>query len=213
MGRETGVPAIFVRTQSNITFKFSLEFSGEGVMTFSLPPYNDGWHIDVDPEVTYNRHVEKYGKKNGYPFLDYDGLRDGDFQTQTGWCIRVEEFVLHQKKTLEKLGFKEAEIEDAVYWYGRSVVDKNLSEPFLNIFPQVKEIVDSSVSLKVEPNVENIYRIWFYIVPTSEQATLQETELESIKDTEDAIVEVGYLTDAEIPEGFRRKLLVGMRDG
>jgi hypothetical protein len=194
------VPAIYLYPESQMDVTVRLRFGGSGFMTASFPQYNDGWRIRVDPAIPYRRYRELFGAQHHYPFLDYDGLREGPYQKDAGWCIETSAFMEWQRESLRALNFPAEAIEDAVYHYGRLLADKRIVERHLLVYPQPKPIVDQAVALEISPKPEYVYRLWFYIVPSERAITLRTPQLERVQSQGFSAIELGYLTDGEIPE-------------
>jgi hypothetical protein len=183
----------------------SLKFHNGGFMVMSTPSYNDGWTIHVDPSDPFNKLSETYGQSPSYPFLDYDGFRAGPFQRETGWCVSQHDLLSWQRDKLGTLGFTEAEIDDVNYTYGRHLLERRYPESHFAVYPQEKKIVDASVSLKVDPTPDTVHRLWLYFVPVKEPVSLPEPVIPRLTRNGFTAVELGYLTDHEIPAEVRNR--------
>jgi len=203
----TGIPAVYVYPEEKGVVEISLDFTGAGFMTYSLPPYNTKWRIFVDPAQPYFSFQAIYGHQELCAFLDYDGFRDGPFQDTDGWCVPREDFLSldWHRSFLRELGYSERESEDATYWYGRKILAHRFSQAYFLVYPQTKDIVDQSVVMNVDPPPASTSRLWLYFRPSEEKVVLPEPKLSLPKRSGYHIVELGYLTDNEIPKGVETK--------
>jgi hypothetical protein len=199
-------PAIWLYPQAETDLEVTLNFHEGGFMVRSIPDYNQGWRIHVNPEMPFNKYSETYGSGPSYAYLDYDGFRAGPFQRERGWCIPQSELLLWQREKLAELGFTQAEIDDVNYSYGRILLERQYPEPFFAVYPQDKAIVDASVSLQVFPEPDTVYRLWLYFVPISEPIALREPRLSSVSRSGFTAVELGFLSDLEIPQAVPEQL-------
>lgn len=198
-------PAIWLYPEAETDVEVTLQFHGGGFMYMSTPPYNDRWRIHVDPSMPFNKYSPTYEDSSAYAFLDYDGFRAGSFQRNQGWCIAQRDLLSWQREVLPGFGFTEAEIDDANYGYGRLILDRQYPQRFLAVYPQQQEIVDTSVSLQVQPEPDTMYRLWLYFVPVDEPISLLEPSIPSIQRTGFTVVELAFLTDLEIPKSLPEK--------
>jgi hypothetical protein len=193
------VPAIWLYPETECDVEVTLTFRGNGFMTVSTPPYQDKWRIHVDPSVPFAKYRERYGFQSRHEFLDYDGMREGPYQTTRGWCIDQADFINWQVKALSDLGFNDAETGSVAYYYGRTFLDHRHPEKYLIICPQETSIVDQSVALTVIPNPTSVYRIWFYLQLSDQKRELEPPLLSKVKRDGFVVTEVGFLTQREVP--------------
>ncbi len=192
------VPAIWLYPEDNCDIDLVLKFHGGGFMTASTPPYQAGWRIHVDPTIPFCRYRERYGAQSHHMYLDYDGVREGPFQTDAGWCVKNSDFIPWQRSLLTETGYKESEVDDALYVYGRLLMDLRWPQKYLAVYPQFAGIVDQSVSLEVVPTPATVYRLWFYIIPISEEISLSMPSIPCIHRKGFTLVELGYLTNHDM---------------
>jgi hypothetical protein len=216
--RNSKVPAIWLYPGDKMDVELELTFQGDGFMTSSQPSYNDRWRIYVDPSAMFNQYSSTHVNDAWVPYLDYDGFRDGNFQRKSGWCIRQKELLEWQRGQLRELGFSEREVDDANYAYGRMLLSRRYSEEYFAVYPQDTATVETSVSLKVTPTPDSIYRLWLYFVPVATKPLdLESPRLSRVERKGFTVVELAYLTDREIPAaaGLAKKgrPLLGSRAG
>jgi hypothetical protein len=182
--------------------RVSLEFRNKGFMTESTPPYNEQWRITIDPTAPFYRYMSTYGNDDSvFAYLDYDGFRDGPFQTETGWCIKKDDLIEWQRVHLKGLGFTQSEIDDVNYTYARMLAERLYAEEYFLVYPQDTAIVDQSVALNVTPAPDTTYRLWLYFVPHKTKKDLKAPRLAPVVRKGFTVVELSYLTDREIPQG------------
>jgi hypothetical protein len=202
---DEGAPAIYIYPESEGDYEVKLTFQGRGFMTTAAPDYNDTWRIHVNPNAPYYRYSLIHGDKTKCAFLDYDGFREGDFQTEQGWYVAQRDLFDWQRRQLSELGFLANEIDDANYTYGRRLLERKYSASHFAVYPQTTERVDTSVALQVKPAPKSVYRLWLYFVPVDAPLpNLQAPRLPRIVRDGLTVVELAYLTDREIP-GSRMK--------
>jgi hypothetical protein len=201
----TSSPAIWIypapgQAKTTLEVEVGLEFHGKGFMTESTPPFNEKWRITVDANAPFYKYSSTYGNDDSvFPYLDYDGFRDGNFQKETGWRIEKEKLIDWQRVHLKELGFLDHEIDDVNYTYARMLLERGYKEKFFFIYPQETSIVDASVGLSVSPMPESVYRLWLYFVPTNSEKDPPQPRLKKVVRSGLSVIELSYLTDREIP--------------
>jgi hypothetical protein len=205
-GGTQGSPAIWIyprdRTQE-VDVEVALRFNGVGFMTSSTPDYNELWRIHIDPKVPFNRYSSTFVDDAWVPFLDYDGFRDGRFQTDKGWSVEndKDKLILWHRTILAEYGFTETEIDDINYSYVRMLLNRRYKERHFLVYPQDASIVDASVSLQVTPKPDSVSRLWLYFVPVDEvPKNLDPPSIRRVRRDGYAVIECAYLTDREIPK-------------
>jgi hypothetical protein len=193
-------PAIWLYPERELEAEVELSFHGAGFMTISEPAYNGRWRIHVDPSVPFSKYRQTYVSGATYPYLDYDGFRDGPFQRERGWCVEQAQLLRWQRELLSKLGFTDAEIDDSNYGYGRLLLERRYPERFFAVYPQEQRIVDKSVSLRVEPRPDTVYRLWMYFVPVRDRLELPSPDVKPVERKGFTVVELGFVSDLEIPD-------------
>jgi hypothetical protein len=197
-------PAIWLYPRERCDVVLALDFRGDGFMTTSSPAYNDRWRIHVDPSQPFNRYSSTFVDDPWVPHLDYDGFRDGKFQTTEGWCIEQAELLDWQRSTLRELGFTPAEVDEANIDYGRMLLSRKYKQPLFAVYPQTTELVEQSVALDVQPTPDTVYRLWLYFVPVASRPEgLKAPRVPRIERKGFTVVELAYLSDREIPNGIK----------
>jgi hypothetical protein len=200
-------PAIWLYPERELDVEIKLSFSGRGFMTTSAPAYNDRWRIHVDPTQPFNKYSSTYVDDPWVPHLDYDGFREGTFQTSAGWCIEQQSLFAWQRSQLKEIGFLDSEIDEANIDYARMLLNRRYPEPYFAIYPQVTSIVEASVALEITPRADTTYRLWLYFVPVEKRLELRTPEVPRIERKGFTLIELAYLTDREIPGHHETKAL------
>lgn len=205
-GGTTGSPAIWIYPRDRakeVDVEVDLTFHGVGFMTSSRPNYNEVWRIHIDPKVHFNRFSSTFVDDEWVPYLDYDGFRDGNFQTERGWAVEndKDKLVLWHRTMLAEYGLTETEIDDITYSYVRMLLDRRYKQRYFLVYPQDQAIIDASVSLRVTPKPDSVSRLWLYFVPVdSVPKALDPPPVRRLTRGDYAVIECAYLTDREIPK-------------
>lgn len=112
--------------------------------------------------------------------------------------VEQKDLLRWQRAQLAELGFRENEIDDVNYSYGRLLLMRGYKERFFLVYPQVKSVIDDSVELRIEPPADSVYRLWLYFVPSDDPPAMTEPRLASVIRSGFTAVELGFLTDSEI---------------
>lgn len=201
MGIRPSQPSIYLYADTKMAINLRLKFKNKGFMTMSIPSYNDGWRVLLDPNAPYYKISLQYNMLNegAISFLDYDGIRIGEWQEISGWQIKSKEFTKWIKKNIYKIKLNTNEEDDFLYWVSRIVAEsiyyKNSDELYLNIYPQLTNLINESVALNINPIPDNIWRIWLYITTSSKKSELKEPEVPEPLRKGFHIIETGILTD------------------
>ena len=199
------IPAIWLYPETSCDVEVELSFQGRGFMTDSIPSYNGKWMIAVDTSARYLRYKKQYGSPSEYTFLDYDGFREGPFQRNQGHCISVHDFRNWLSQDLSERGFLENEISDTDYYFGRLLRDKWRTTPNICVYPQEEDIINQSVSMRVVPRPHCVSRLWYWLRPVKEQISIPEPPKTRMKRRGVSVVELGFLSDANIPTILAKK--------
>jgi hypothetical protein len=130
---------------------------------------------------------------------------------RTGRLIAKSDLLAWQRQTLAELGFLENEIDDVNSSYGRGLLEAGYHQTHFAVYPQQGPTVDASVSLTVTPKPDYVYRLWLYFVPTSHLPTLTPPKLPPIVRRGFTVIELGDLTDQDIPHDELRPHAQGHR--
>lgn len=147
--------------ESEITVKFD---SPELLLTV-IPDYPGEWKA----KVSANSDMIIDGEKYTYLFYE-SATSDNRMQKENGFIVKKEnreEFF----KTISKFyGFNERETNDFVeFWTNRLDSDKEYY-----MYPQLTKTIDILMGVKIYPNPDNIFRIWFLFEEINDEKELNE---------------------------------------
>jgi hypothetical protein len=194
-------PSLYLYPEQKQEVVVKLDVRGQGVMTSSIPPYNDGWHTLVDPAQPYSRITLKYAPPfDNVPvgFLDYHAIREGDWQEEEGWAVARRDVRTLLSDVLDQIGCNAIEREDYLHIVPRVIEEKYPNEATrLLALPQVGRIVDDSVGLDVQPKPDSVYRLWIYFkeLGAKEKAEVRAPKLPKIRRTGFHVVELGIVEE------------------
>ena len=117
-----------------------------------IPDYYNGWYAKVSP----NSQMIVDGKKYGYLF--YESMTsDYNMQKEKGFVVPVDNREKFFNYIANYYGFNKQETIDFVtFWCSRLDKDKEYV-----MYPQLTEKIDVLMPVKITPNPESIFRIWF----------------------------------------------------
>lgn len=152
----TGIPVykpnIYLYSDEDITVNVKLYPAHYITISDPLYPGEDGWVSKIID-----------GSLNGSEdYLFYEAIvPDEGFQKESAWQIKSDSQNEDILSMLKDYGFNEKEINDFTkYWVPRLESDKDYL-----FYPQINLEVDMIMPLIVSPSPENVFRIWFYIIP------------------------------------------------
>jgi hypothetical protein len=199
LGFGSNAPAIWLYPPKPTEVSVKVHFHGEGFMTMSSPAYNQGWIVQADASDVLPKATGVYSDEGTRTFLDYDGFRDGQFQTDAGWVVEKKDLLKWQQSKLAELGYRENEIADVNYTYGRLLLMRDYPQRYFLVYPQTASVLNDSVSLHISPQPDTLHRLWLYFVPSDDPPKMAEPKLEPLTRRGFTAVELGFLTDSEMP--------------
>lgn len=194
-------PAIYLYSEQEEAVTLKLNFKGKGFMTKSVPPYNDGWRVKIDPKAPFNKLSLQYPSFQERPtaFLDYDGIREGIWQEREGWQIEKEDFQSWLSEFVPTINLEKNEEEDFLYHVSRIIAEleyrDKYQEKYYSIFPQLTDAINSSVELDMQPVPCTVWRLWLYIRLTDEILSLDTPSVFAPDRNGLTLIELGILTD------------------
>ncbi len=164
---------LYPEKECNVTVKIT----PNGHITKSIPEYNNGWDVHVQPDGIIN---------DKYNFLFYEAKVD-IIKSEKGWCVKSEKLIPFFKETLTKYNLSKAEIDDFIdYWSKRLTgSDYYLIHPFTN--NKIEEICP----IEISPAPEHMLRLWFIFSPTKKYEKLLSPDIIPIKREGYFVVEWG----------------------
>ena len=152
------LPALRTAIKPNIylypeeTTDISVVFDSPELLLTVIPDYTTGWYATVDP----NSNILVDGKYYGYLF--YESMTsDYNMQKEYGFKVPIKGRKAFFTSIAEYYGFNKQETEDFVtFWCSRLDPTKEYA-----MYPQLTESIDTYMAVKVTPQPESIFRIWF----------------------------------------------------
>jgi hypothetical protein len=147
-------PNIYLYPTEKSQLNVSLSFPLGGRIVTSIPNYNSGWRVVVDPSGMIN---------DKYQLLFYESEQPDVWQLERGWIIKKSDLKTFFSDNMAKYGFQGREINDFLdYWIPRLTKSE-----FYKIFPQESDIIQTVIKLDVSRTPDNILRL-FYVIKESD---------------------------------------------
>jgi hypothetical protein len=175
-------PNIYLYPKISCTLSVSLEFPHGGSVIQSLPAYNSGWNIFVEPSGRIDRQ---------YDYLFYEGENPDLFQYRSGWIAAQDTLTYFFTHTLIAAGFQENEKNDFIeYWIPRLT-----DSPYYIIYPQLLNDIEKVIRLNISPSPDKLLRMFFIIKGSNHpnEPTLTSPELPVFDRTGFVAVEWGVI--------------------
>jgi len=152
-------PAIYLYPKQATYVDVSLGING--VITKSIPDYNQGWHVYAEPIGMID---------NKYDYLFYEADIKNPKLTESGWVVDYNQLESWFKVNLPKLGLNVKETEQFIdYWI------KEL--PFANYY-EIKlleqDFLSENMTLNINPKPDTLIRLEFYFKPLDKKTFITE---------------------------------------
>lgn len=143
-------PNIYLYPEETTELDVDIVFPHGGRITTSIPDYNDGWHITVEPSGIIDGQFE---------YLFYESLQPDYGQYAAGWVVMREELEDFFRSNMAQTGFSEKEINDFIeYWIPR------LTEyPYYAIYPQYNNELNNMLKLEFSTQPANLVRLIYSV--------------------------------------------------
>ncbi|MFA6403076.1 MAG: hypothetical protein WCX31_15850 [Salinivirgaceae bacterium] len=143
-------PNIYIYPDKNIKLKVTIGFPKGGEIVTSIPDYDTGWDVSVEPKSIINK---------SYGYLFYESNQPDVWQKEEGWIIKKENLKSFFIDNMGKYGFNDTEIKDFVeYWIPRLTDFDNYV-----IYPQTTKIIEEVISLNFSVQPDEIFRLFYLI--------------------------------------------------
>lgn len=173
-------PNIYLYPMDTQLVRVSLEFPMGGELIQSIPPYGNGWGVEVTPD----------GKIGGiYDYLFYESLNADTYQYEHGWCIAGDDMEAQLRDKLGLMGFRGREMDDFIsYWIPRLV-----GSAYYLIYPQFSEDIAKSTKLVIDPPPDSLLRVFLRIIPAPIQIDIAPPHLTPFTRSGFTVVEWGVV--------------------
>jgi len=154
-------PNIYIYPEHEINLSLTLDFPNGGKVLESIPEYNNGWNIEVEPSGLIN---------NQYEYLFYEAQIPEFLQRDFGWSVTGTQLDSFFTNNLQALSFSDKEITDFTdYWI--PLLDAN--KKYL-IYPQFNEELSDIIQLETSIQPDNLIRVWYVIEEYKENIHIEE---------------------------------------
>jgi Leucine-rich repeat (LRR) protein len=163
------------------TEDLSVYVTPKGKITKSIPEYNEGWKVTVDPSGKID---------NTYDFLFYEASLNYRFTLNKGWIVNKDNFNEEMNNILTSIGLNSKEKADFIeYWSKRLNWQNNR---YVAYYLDPKEI-NEAIKLNFSKEPDSILRVFFYFVPLKDNDNLEikKPEIQQFKRNGFTVVEWG----------------------
>lgn len=143
-------PNIYIYPTEKMQLSVNLSFPLGGNIVTSIPDYNTGWNVTVEPSGKID---------NEYTFLFYESSQPAVWQTETGWQVKQAELTEFFTSNMASYGFSEQEITDFIDYWIPLFIDKE----YYTIYPQTNVEIDQAISINFSTSPDKIMRLFYYV--------------------------------------------------
>jgi len=152
-------PVIYLYPEETIGLDVEIVFPYGGKITESIPDYNGGWHVTVEPSGIIDGQ---------YDSLFYESEQPDQGQYESGWVVAREQLEDFFTNNMADTKFNQKEIDDFVaYWIPRLT-----EHPYYAIYPQYNDELEDMIRLTISPQPDNLIRL-IYSIRGLEENNLQ----------------------------------------
>jgi hypothetical protein len=178
---ECGKPVIYLYPEQTTNVHVRVE--PKGGMTYSDPPYENGWNVIADPN---GRLIEVKSKKQ-YPYLFWEGRGKRYEQPKKGWSIRQKEVSNFLEEKLSALGLNKQERADfREFWEPRM-----RTAPYYFITFLGTREMDLLAPLTITPKPDTVIRVLMDFSPLEQPIATQSYKIRTPERRGFTVVEWG----------------------
>ncbi len=143
-------PNIYLYPEERIELDVYITFPHGGRVTTSIPNYNNGWQITVEPSGIIDGE---------YEFLFYESFQPDYGQYEAGWVVAQTQLEDFFTNNMALTGFNQKEIDDFIeYWTPR------LTEyPYYALYPQYNRELEEMIKFEFSRQPANLIRLIYSI--------------------------------------------------
>jgi len=161
-------PNIYIYPLTSINLSVKIEFPQGGNITESIPAYNDGWSVNIDPNGIIN---------SKFNYLFYESFQPNIFQYKKGWCVSKSDLKVFFEKNMGLYNFSDREIADFTeYW-----IPKLQESDYYMVYPQTNDIIDNIIKLRFSIQPNNVNRLFYGIVGLDKYTNIEEPSIIQFK--------------------------------
>ncbi|MBV7272739.1 leucine-rich repeat domain-containing protein [Clostridium sp. PL3] len=143
------------------TEELLVQVTPKGKITKSIPEYNGGWKVTVDPSGKID---------NTYDFLFYEASINHQFTLDKGWIVNKGSFNEEMNSILTSIGLNSKEKADFIEYWSKELNWK--TDRYAAYYIDPKEI-NEAIKLNLSKEPTSILRVYFYFVPLKDNENLQ----------------------------------------
>ncbi len=171
-------PNIYLYPKETTSLCVNVNFPKGGELIKSIPEYEDGWCVTVEPNGKIN---------NIHYFLFYESAQPNIWQTNEGWCVESKELSTFFNDILLQYNFSEKEIADFIeYW-----IPTLNTDAYYLIYPQTKSIINRVIDLEFSKKPTNLFRLFFAFKESEDYTNIAEPTVKSANREEFYVIEWG----------------------
>ena len=142
-------PIIYIYPKKQMDINVSLKINGE--ITKSIPKYNNGWKVNIEPSGRINKKYDSLFYENNLKYIDVPNQ---------GWIVEKSELKEWFKNRLTAWNFSEKEMNEFIeYWVPR--LNKETDTKYIDIRLFTNKFLKKNMRLIISPKPDNIYRYEF----------------------------------------------------
>ena len=145
---DAGKPAIYLYPRKKQ--KISVWLKIKGIITKSIPDYNNGWYVDVEPSGLINGE---------YDYLFCETTQDKRDVPNEGWSMESKNIEEWFSNKLTELNFNKKELDEFMdYWMP---LLSEVENKYIDIRLFTEEYLDEHMELIIDPKPDRTYRYEF----------------------------------------------------
>jgi hypothetical protein len=153
-----------------------------GILDFTYPAYNDGWHVTAFQDGTLINHAD--GKE--YAYLFWEGHGKTDYDLSRGFVVKGEDTVSFLQDKLSYIGLTPREYNEfIVYWL--PLMQNNA----YNLITFQGNAYTENAELIITPTPDSMLRVFMAFKPLDAPIEIEEQELSPFSRSGFMVVEWG----------------------
>jgi len=143
-------PNIYLYPEETTELDVDIVFAHGGWVTTSVPNYDEGWHITVEPSGIIDGQ---------YEYLFYESLQPDYGQYEAGWVVVQDQLEGFFRSNMALTAFNQKEINDFVeYW-----IPLLTEYPYYAIYPQYNDELEEMIKFEFSTQPINLIRLIYSV--------------------------------------------------
>ncbi|MCL1885703.1 MAG: hypothetical protein FWF98_02915 [Dehalococcoidia bacterium] len=173
-------PVIYLYPDATTEVTVRLKYNG--ILDFTYPAYNDGWHVTAEPDGTLINHND--GRE--YSYLFWEGHGKADYDLSLGFVIKGEDTISFLQDKLSYMGLTPREYNEfIVYWL--PLMQNNA----YNLITFQGDAYTENAELIITPTPDSMLRVFMAFKPLDAPIEIEEQELSPFSRSGFSVVEWG----------------------